>query len=69
MHGPRKGQRMRRETVPGWRPADPQADGLLVDMLTARLPLALIAEPFGVDVDTLRDYLERLDAAEHAPCP
>jgi hypothetical protein len=51
-----------------WAPTGAQAD-LLVDMLTARLDRAKIAAALGIDVATLRSYLERLAAAQDAPCP
>jgi hypothetical protein len=50
-----------------WRPTRAQAE-LLIDMQTARLPAATIAAALGIDVATLRSYLERLAAAEDAPC-
>ena len=40
---------------------------LLVDMLTARLPAARIAQRLNIDVATLRSYLARLRAAEGSP--
>jgi hypothetical protein len=49
-----------------WSPP-PEQHELFIDMLVARLPLALIAERHGVDVATLREYLERLAAAQDAP--
>jgi hypothetical protein len=57
---------MRRNPPPGWRPSGLDAE-LFIDMIVARLPLALIAERFGIDVATLREYLARLYAADHAP--
>jgi hypothetical protein len=51
-----------------WTPTSEQAE-LLVDMLTARLDRAKIASALGIDVETLVDYLERLAAAQDAPCP
>jgi hypothetical protein len=51
-----------------WTPTSEQAE-LLVDMLTARLDRAKIAAALGIDVETLVDYLERLAAAQDAPCP
>jgi hypothetical protein len=51
-----------------WTPTSGQADWL-IDALTARLDRAKIAAILGIDVATLRSYLERLEAAEHAPCP
>jgi hypothetical protein len=49
-----------------WTPTRAQAD-LLVDMLTARLDRAKIAQRLNIDEATLRSYLERLAAAEDAP--
>jgi predicted transcriptional regulator len=46
-----------------WTPTREQAE-LLIDMLTARLPPARIAQRLNIDVATLRSYLERLRAAE-----
>jgi DNA-binding CsgD family transcriptional regulator len=51
-----------------WTPTSAQAE-LLIDMLTARLPAARIAQRLNIDVATLKAYLERLAAAEDAPCP
>ena len=51
-----------------WSPPREQAE-LLVDMMTARLPVERIAQRLNVDVETLAEYLARLAAAEDAPCP
>ena len=51
-----------------WRPTKSEAD-LLVDMLTARLAPAKIAKTLYVDVRTLRNFLERLEAVMDAPYP
>jgi len=54
----------RRDSVPlRWTPTSAQAD-FLVDMLTARLPHARIAQRLNIDEATLRSYLARLAAAE-----
>jgi DNA-binding CsgD family transcriptional regulator len=42
-----------------WTPAHAEAE-LLVDMLTARLPAARIAQRLNIDVATLRSYMARL---------
>jgi hypothetical protein len=57
---------MPRNVPPGWRPAKADAP-LLIDMRTARLPMALIAGRFGIDAATLRGYFARLAAAADAP--
>jgi hypothetical protein len=54
---------MPRNVPPGWRPGKDQAE-LFADMVLARLPIALIAERFGVGIATLRGYFARLAAAD-----
>jgi hypothetical protein len=51
-----------------WSPTKSEAD-LLVDMLTARLAPAKIAKTLYIDVRTLRNFLERLDAAMDTSYP
>jgi hypothetical protein len=51
-----------------WRPTKSEAD-LLVDMLTARLAPTKIAKTLYIDVRTLRNFLERLEAVMDAPYP
>jgi hypothetical protein len=51
-----------------WTPTHAEAE-LLVDMLTARLPAARIAQRLNIDVATLRSYMAGLAAAEDAPYP
>jgi hypothetical protein len=58
---------MPREDSEKWRPTRSEQE-LLIDMLTARLDRAKIVAALGIDEATLRSYLERLAAAEDAPC-
>jgi hypothetical protein len=51
-----------------WRPTKSEAD-LLIDMLTAGIPKAKIASFFYIDVRTLRNFLERLEAVMDTPYP
>jgi hypothetical protein len=51
-----------------WTPTKQEAEPL-IDMLTARLPAARIAQRLNIDTATLIEYLARLAAAQDAPCP